>query len=171
MEPALIQVYTGEGKGKTTAAIGLAVRALGQGLRVLLARFLKPATPESGEVVLLKSLPGIDILTAGVGIVGPPADPQAVVASVAATFRTVRERAAGYDLIILDEINNALHRGYLPLTTMLAFLDERPKGVELVLTGRNAPPEILARADLATRMEKIRHPFDRGIAARRGVEF
>jgi len=171
MEPALIQVYTGDGKGKTTAAVGLAVRALGQGLRVLLVRFLKPAEPESGETLLLKTLPGIDMLTSGVGVIGRSIDPVAVSANVMETFQTVRERAADYDLVILDEINNALHRGYLPLASMLGFLDERPRGVELVLTGRNAPPQILARADLVTRMEKVRHPFDQGIAARRGVEY
>lgn len=172
MQQALIQVYTGEGKGKTTAATGLAVRALGQGLRVLLVRFLKPAEPVSGEVALLQTLTGIDILTSGVGVIGRRPDRDEVVRSVTETFAAACAQISGhYDLVIFDEINNALHRGYLPLATFLEYLDHRPEGVELVLTGRNAPPEVIARADLVTRMEKVCHPFDQGIAARRGIEF
>jgi cob(I)alamin adenosyltransferase len=172
VQQALIQVYTGEGKGKTTAATGLAVRALGQGLRVLLVRFLKPAEPVTGEVALLQNFPGIDILTSGIGVVGRRPDRDEIVRSVTQTFEAACARTPGnYDLVIFDEINNSLHRGYLPLATFLEYLDHRPEGVELVLTGRNAPPEVIARADLVTRMEKIRHPFDLGIAARRGIEF
>ena len=172
MRQGLIQVYTGEGKGKTTAATGLAVRALGQGLRVLMVRFLKPAEPVSGEVVLLQVLPGIDILTSGVGVIGRHSDRDEVARSVVETFEAACERIPGrYDLVVFDEINNVLHRGYLPLTDFLEFLDRRPEGVELVLTGRNAPPEVIARADLVTRMEKVRHPLEQGIAARRGIEF
>jgi len=172
VQQGLIQVYTGEGKGKTTAAVGLAVRALGQGLRVLLVRFLKPAEPPSGEVALLATLPGVEILTSGVGIVGRKPDREEVVRSVVDTFAAACDKLGdGYDLVIFDEINNALHRGYLPLAGFLDFLDRRPPEVELVLTGRNAPPEVIARADLVTRMEKVCHPFDQGIAARRGIEF
>ncbi|WP_432821542.1 cob(I)yrinic acid a,c-diamide adenosyltransferase [Trichloromonas sp.] len=172
MQQGLIQVYTGDGKGKTTAATGLAVRALGQGLRVLLVRFLKPAEPVSGEVALLQTLPGIDIITSGIGVIGRRPDRDEVIRSVAEAFAAARERIAGhYDLVIFDEINNALHRGYLPLATFLDFLERRPQGVELVLTGRNAPAELIARADLVTRMEKVRHPYEQGIAARRGIEF
>ncbi len=174
MEPrGLVQVYTGPGKGKTTAATGLAVRALGQGLRVLLVRFLKPAEPESGEVRFLKGTPGIEILTAGVGVIGRPVDREAVVRSVAATFAAARERilAGGVDLAILDEINNVLYRGDLPLAEVLALVDARPVAVELVLTGRNAPEELIDRADLVTRMDKVKHPFDSGIGARRGIEY
>ena len=172
MQQGVIQVYTGEGKGKTTAATGLAVRALGQGMRVLLVRFLKPAEPVSGEVALLQTLPGIDILASGVGVVGRRPDRDEVVRSVVETFDAACVRILeSYDLVIFDEINNALHRDYLPLATFLDFLDRRPEGVELVLTGRNAPPEVIARADLVTCMEKVRHPFDQGMAARRGIEF
>jgi len=169
----LVQVYTGDGKGKTTAAVGLAVRALGQGLRVLLVRFLKPQEPASGEVAFLAAVPNLAILTSGLGILDPARDREAVVASVAATFARARQQAAsgGFDLVILDEANNAVHRGYLPLAELLAFIDERPAGTELVLTGRNAPAAILARADLVTRMEKVKHPLDAGVPARRGMEY
>ncbi len=173
MRQGLIQVYTGEGKGKTTAAIGLAVRALGQGLSVLLVRFLKPDEPRSGEVAFLEHVSRIEILTSGIGIISGRPDRETVVRSVRETFAAARQRldAGGFDLVILDEINNALHRGYLPLSEVLGWLDARPAGLELVLTGRNAPEEILARAQLVTRMEKLKHPYDAGIPARRGVEY
>ncbi|MFA5515737.1 MAG: cob(I)yrinic acid a,c-diamide adenosyltransferase [Desulfuromonadales bacterium] len=173
MEQGLIQVYTGDGKGKTTAAVGQAVRALGQGMRVLLVRFLKPAEPASGEVAFLAPTPGVEILTSGIGIIAGVPDPAAVAASVRETFHRARRSVAtgGFDLAIFDEINNALHRGYLPLGEFLAFLDQRPPGTELLLTGRHAPPEVLARADLVTRMDNVRHPLKAGIAARRGIEY
>lgn len=173
MQQGLIQVYTGEGKGKTTAAVGLAVRALGQGLCVLLVRFLKPDEPLSGEVAFLADVARIEILSSGVGILGDRPDRQAVARSVSETFAATRRRiaAGGVDLVILDEFNNAVHRGYLALDEALDWLDTRPAGVELVLTGRHAPAEILARAHLVTRMEKLKHPYDVGVPARRGVEY
>lgn len=173
MEQGLIQVYTGEGKGKTSAATGLAVRALGQGLRVLLVRFLKPQEPASGEILFLQGTPGLEILTAGVGIIDRPVDPPVVARSVVATFERARQKMAEekFDLLILDEINNVLHRGYLPLQEFLAFLDGRPEGLEIVLTGRNAPAAVLERAHLVTRMTAEKHPLQQGIPARRGIEF
>jgi len=169
----LVQIYTGNGKGKTTAAVGLAVRALGQDLRVLLARFLKPHEPVSGEVLFLREAPNLEILTAGVGIVGRRPDLEEVRRSVGAAFDEVRDRIdrRTADLVVLDEINNVLHHGYLPLEEFLDFIDNRPAGVELVLTGRNAPDEVLERADLVTRMEPLKHPLQAGIAARRGIEY
>jgi cob(I)alamin adenosyltransferase len=173
MNQGLIQVYTGEGKGKTTAATGLAVRALGQGLRVLLVRFLKPADPVGGEVAFLEGTPGLSVLSSGLGVVTGTPDPEAVRKNVAATFReAVRRIAAGdVDLAIFDEINNTVHREFLPLAEVLELLEQRPAGVELVLTGRRAPAEIMERAHLVTRMENVRHPLASGIAARRGIEY
>lgn len=173
MQQGLVQVYTGEGKGKTTAAVGLAVRALGQGLKVLLVRFLKPAEPSSGEIAFLQEVPGVEILTSGLGILGGESEREAVARSVRETFAAARRRiaAGGIDLAVLDEVNNALHRGYLPLEEVIDWLDARPAGCELVLTGRHAPAEILGRAHLVTRMEKLKHPYDTGLPARRGVEY
>lgn len=173
MQQGLIQVYTGEGKGKTTAAVGLVVRALGQGLQVLMVRFLKPAEPPSGEIAFLQKVPGVEIHTSGLGILGGEPDREAVARSLRETFAAARRRiaAGGLDLVVLDEINNAVHRGYLPLAGVLDWLDARPAGVELVLTGRHAPAEILARAHLVTRMEKLKHPYDAGLPARRGIEY
>jgi cob(I)alamin adenosyltransferase len=173
MQQGLIQVYTGEGKGKSTAAVGLLVRALGQGLKVLLVRFLKPAEPPSGEVAFLQTIAGVEILTSGIGVIGGQPDRETVARSVRETFAAAQRRiaAGGLDLVVLDEVNNAVHRGYLPLVEVLNWLDTRPAGVELVLTGRHAPVEILARAHLVTRMEKLKHPYDAGVPARRGIEY
>jgi cob(I)alamin adenosyltransferase len=173
MRQGLVQVYTGAGKGKTTAAVGLVVRALGQGLRVLLVRFLKPLAPPSGEIAFLEGAPGLEILTSGIGIIGGRPEREAVAHSVGATFAAAQRRiaAGGIDLVVLDEFNNALHRGFLPLAEALAWLDTRPAGFELVLTGRHAPAEILDRAHLVTRMEKLKHPYDAGVPARRGIEY
>lgn len=173
MEKGLVQVYTGEGKGKTTAATGLVVRALGQGLRVLLVRFLKPAQPESGEIAFLQGAPGLEILTAGMGIIGGAAPPEAVSANVSAAFEEALDliRRQSFDLAVFDEINNALHRGYLPLQRVLELIACRPLGLELVFTGRNAPATLCEAADLVTRMEAVKHPFAAGVAARRGIEY
>lgn len=173
MLQGLVQVYTGNGKGKTTAATGLAVRALGQGLRVLLVRFLKPAEPSSGEIAFLKGTPGLEILTSGVGIIGAAPDREIVAASVKQTFSLAREKIATgrYDMVIFDEINNALHREYLLLSDALDLIENRPGSVELVFTGRHAPAPLLERADLVTVMEAVRHPMREGIPARKGIEF
>lgn len=172
MRQGLLQVYTGDGKGKTTAAVGLAVRALGHGIPILWASFLKPAAPKLGELLFLDGKPGVEILAAGIGVFAG-ASREEVAASVRTTFARVRERLAadGPDLVFLDEINNAVHRGYLPLPHLLRFLDARPPEVEIILTGRNAPPEVLQRADLVTCMENVKHPLKAGIAARQGIEY
>ena len=173
MEQAFIQVYTGPGKGKTTAAIGLIVRALGQGFNVLLVRFLKSDSPPSSELHVLEKLPGVDVVTAGLGGVEARNRPEDLAQNVRATFTQIKPMIFGgyYDLVVLDEFNGVLHKGYLPLEEGLQLLDQRPPQIELVLTGRNAPPEVLDRADLVTRMEADKHPFTQGIPARPGIEY
>lgn len=173
MKQGLVQVYTGPGKGKTTAATGLLVRALGQGMRVLLVRFLKPHMPQSGEIAFLEGTENLEILTAGVGVVHERPDPEEVRRSVAETFGAARERVLGgdCDMIVLDEINNVLHRGDLPIEAVTDLIEERPAGTELVLTGRNAPEAVVEKADLVTRLEADKHPAKHGIGARRGIEY
>jgi len=173
MKQGLVQVYTGEGKGKTTAAVGLAVRALGQGFRVLLVRLLKPHDPPSGEVRLLENIDGIEIITAGVGVIHGHPDPQQVSASVQQVFVQARERvlAGEVDLAIFDEGNGALHRKALQLEQVLELIGQRPPHVELVFTGRRAPRELCDAADLVTLMQAEKHPLQKGVAARRGIEY
>lgn len=173
MEQAIIQVYTGPGKGKTTAATGLIIRALGQGLTVLLVRFLKPTDPPSSELRVLEQLPQLEIVTAGLGGIDARKRPDQLAQNVAETFARIQPKilSGSYDLVVLDEFNGVLHKGYLPLAAGLSLLDERPATTELVLTGRNAPPQVLDRADLITVMQAERHPFETGLAARPGIEY
>lgn len=173
MQQALIQVYTGPGKGKTTAATGLILRALGQGLSVLLVRFLKPQLPISGELKILSQLPGLEIVTSGVGGIEARHAPEILQRNVAETLTLVKPKilSGDYALVVLDEFNPVLHKNYLPLGEGLQLLDQRPPQTELVLTGRNAPPEVLERAGLVTRMEADKHPFALGVPARPGIEY
>jgi cob(I)alamin adenosyltransferase len=168
-----VQVYTGDGKGKTTAAAGLAARALGHGRRVLWVRLLKPAVLQAGELTSLSRLPGFELLDAGVGVIAGSAPAAEVAASVQRVFAAAQQRiAAGdLDLVVFDEINGAVRRAALSLADLLDFLDQRPSSLEIVLTGRNAHPQVLSRADLVTEMMAIKHPLAQGIAARRGIEY
>lgn len=173
MRQGRLQVYTGTGKGKTTAAAGLAARALGHGWRVLWVRLLKPATLQGGELNSLSRLPGFELLDAGVGVIASSAPVEEVAASVQRVFALARARiaAAGLDLVVFDEINGAVRRGALPLAALLDLLDQRPLALEIVLTGRGAHPQVLSRADLVTEMMAIKHPLEQGLAARPGIEY
>lgn len=173
VEKACLQVYTGPGKGKTTAATGLIVRALGRGMKVLLVRFLKSNDLPSSELNILEKISGLEIVTAGVGGVEARHRPEELKQNVRETFLAVRPKilSGAYDLVVLDEFNGVLHYQYLPLADGLELLDKRPTGTELVLTGRNAPEEILQRADLVTVMQAERHPYEQGVHARPGIEY
>jgi len=173
MAQGLVQVYTGDGKGKTTAAVGLVVRALGQGLRVLVVRMLKPQEPVSGEVLVLEDSEHAEVITAGIGVIHGKPDPQQVRESVQQVFEQAHKKilAGEVDLVVFDEANGALSRGALDLEQVLELIASRPANVELVFTGRNAPQELLEVADLVTEMKLHKHPFQQGIAARRGIEY
>lgn len=168
-----LQIYTGNGKGKTTAAAGLAARALGHGWRVLWVRLLKPADLQGGELTSLSRLPGFELLDAGIGVIAGSAPAEEVAASVQRVFAVARQRiaAGNCDLVIFDEINGAVRRNLLPLADLLDLLDQRPPNLEIVLTGRDVHPQVLLRADLVTEMMAIKHPLAQGIAARRGIEY
>ncbi len=169
----LIQVYTGTGKGKTTAALGLALRAAGHGLRTYIGQFLKGQ--EYGELRALTALsPLITVEQFGrKGFVHVGKDPDRE------DFDRAREgltkcrtamRSGRYDLIVLDEVCVALHFGLISEDDILRFLDEKPPSVELVLTGRYAPQAVCDRADLVTDMVCVKHYYDRGTRARDGIE-
>lgn len=168
----MLQVYTGDGKGKTTAAVGLAARARGAGMSVAFVQFVKGGV-ESSELASLRAL-GVEVTRPAVSssglMSGPPnADD---LAAVAAAWDAARECiAAGvHDLVVLDEIDVALARGMLDEDAVLRALRARPVGVEVVCTGRGATEALLAEADLVTEMRAVRHPFDAGVPARRGIE-
>jgi len=177
MGKGLVHIYTGEGKGKTTASVGLAVRAAGQGFSVLFVQFFKEDSASSGEKEFFrKSGSGIELIRSNSRhpmFTGPKTDLPAVKASVVETFSKAREKAAGggVDLLVLDEVLSAVNGGWISVEEMLEFLDNRPPHLEVVLTGRNAPVELMQGADYVTEMLKIKHPFDAGVQARKGIEF
>ena len=168
----LVEVYTGDGKGKTTAALGLALRAAGHGLHTYFGQFLKGRP--TGELKAARMLePYLTIEQFGeAGFVASKGD-----AHQAALVRKGLQRvhhilASGeYDIIVLEEINVALDLELVSLEEVLALLEERPSEVELVLTGRGAPQELISRADLVTEMVAVKHPYGLGVKARPGIEF
>lgn len=165
-----VQVYTGSGKGKTTAALGLLLRAVGAGMKVFLGQFLKRA--EYSEHATLKHLPGVTVMAfGGDRAVGAPVTERD--ALLARQGLEQLRKAVGdgrWGLVIADEIFVAAHLGLLSRQDVLALVDACAPSTELVMTGRYAFPEILERADLVTEMKEIRHYFAAGVAARRGIE-
>jgi len=166
----LIIVHTGEGKGKTTAALGLAIRAFGAGLRVLILQLIK-GQRRSGELAALNAL-GIDVRQLGLGFVTQENFAEQKKSARAAIDLARREILSGaWDLIVFDEINYAVKFGLLSATELLELIKIRPPQMHLVFTGRDALPELIDAADLVTEMKLIKHPFQQGIAAQSGIEF
>ncbi len=168
----LIQVYTGDGKGKTTAALGLALRAVGNGLRVLMVQFMKTAQA-TGEYEASKRLPGFELIAMGREKMVEPGRPSDEdIRSGVNTLGKVKKAlmSAEYDLIILDEINVAMAWGVVDETAVISMLMDRPSHIEVVLTGRYAPKRIIEMADLVSEMRCVKHPFHCGTPARAGIE-
>ena len=168
-----IQVYTGNGKGKTTAALGLAFRAAGHGFRTYVAQFLKGQP--TGEVEAAKKLaPLIRIEQFGregfITVKDGPADEDVSRAREGLARATEAMLSGDYRIVVLDEINTAVHFKIVPEADVLDFLDKRPAGVEVVLTGRYAPASFIERASLVTEMKDVKHYFDQGVPAREGIE-
>ena len=166
-----VHVYTGDGKGKTTAALGLALRAAGAGLKVFIAQFMKLG--DYSEIKALERLGGgVTVEQYGIGrfIRGNP-DPADIDAARRGLERVRQVFAAGcHRVVILDEANTAAACGLFAPVDLLDLVNARPDEVELVLTGRNAAPEIVARADLVTEMKMVKHYYQAGVAARVGIE-
>lgn len=172
----LLIVYTGGGKGKTTAALGMTVRAVGYGHKVLILQFIKGSW-RYGELDGLKRLaPEVELVQGGEGFVGIIDDTKE---------RSEHERAAHhalalageklatdvYDLAILDEINYAVNLSLIPLEDVKRLIANRPRRLDLVLTGNHAHPDIVEMADLVTEMQEIKHPFQKGLKAKKGIDF
>ncbi len=168
----LIQVYTGNGKGKTTAALGLALRAAGRDKKVLIIQFMKKW--DYGELYSIKQIPQITIKTFGTKDFVYKGKAREIDYREArkAFVEGVQGAISGkYDVVIFDELNIALDFGLLEIQEVVNFLKDKPEAVEVVITGRNAPPELLDLADLVTEMREIKHPFQKGIQARIGIEY
>ncbi len=178
LEKGLVQIYTGDGKGKTTAALGLALRAAGQGNKVLIFQFLKPPCLNTGERVALSSLPAIKIESLDIqwDMGKSPKNPKAISTAQTAIHDAIEQLTKPaakreFDVLILDEIVYCVSKGLAKLGDIKTIVEKRDKHVEIILTGRGATPELIALADLVTEMKNIKHPFDKGTAARQGIEF
>ncbi len=175
MKKGLIHIYTGEGKGKTTASIGLAVRAAGQGLKVLFVQFFKEDRASSGEKEVLRSI-GIELIRSNCrhpAFTKDKTDSSKVRELISGAYVHAKKKASAgeIDLLVLDEVMSAVNGGWIDQFDLIGFLDEKPAGLEVALTGRDAPPELVQMADYVTEMLKIKHPFDSGVNARKGIEY
>ena len=169
----LVHVYTGNGKGKTTACLGLAFRASGRGLNVLMVQFLKPAKGY-GEHIAAERIPNLTIIPMGADhMCGRDVTREEDMALTKEGMRKAEEALTSgeYDLVILDEINNSMSFGLASPQDVIAMLERRAPNTEVVLSGRGVPQEIVDYADLVTEMRLIKHPFYRGIGARKGIEY
>lgn len=169
----MIHLYCGAGKGKTTAALGLALRWAGRGGRVILAQFLKGA--DSGERALLATLPNVTLLpvpeTMSFLWNMTPAEREQAARTARALLRDSCALVTERTLLVLDELCGAVETGLLPESMVTAWLERLPQEVEVVLTGRNPPKSWLERADYVTEMRAVKHPYEKGIDARIGVEY
>jgi len=178
LDTGLVQIYTGCGKGKTTASFGLALRAAGHGGKVLIYQFLKPASLDLGERKAAGGIDGITIEDLGESWdMRSSFDDKEAVAKVQAAISSALGELAKtaaqkiYDVIILDEIVFCLNKGLADLDNVKKIIDERDRCVEIVMTGRGATDELIALADLVTEMKPLKHPLDKGMKARKGIEF
>ena len=172
-QDGLIQIYTGNGKGKTTAALGLVLRACGQGAKVAIIQFMK-GWEHYGELSAVNLLPNVTLVQTGRPdyVYRGKEEPQDFQEAERGLALASEAASSGeYDLLILDEINVALDYKLIPLGGVLDILRSKPKSLELVLTGRNAPRELIEEADLVTEMKEIKHPYQKGLQGRRGIEY
>jgi len=172
-EVGLVQVYTGDGKGKTTAALGMCLRAAGHGMRSLVIQFMKGQI-DYGELMAVEKMGGlIEIAQGGrASFVSKDRPAQEDVRLARRTLEMARAavRAGEVDILVLDEVNVALDFGLIELEDVLDLIEDKPDNMEMVLTGRNAPERIIERADLVTEMMEVKHYWRRGVSSRRGVE-
>ncbi len=169
----MLHIYCGDGKGKTTCSMGLAVRAAGHGRSVVVAQFLKGGN--SGERVVLESLPSVNCIpvpeTIKFVFAMNEQEKTEARAQMTGAFEQAVAASRSSDLLVLDELCSAISTGMVPLETVLDFLDNCPEQLEVVITGRDPAPELQERADYITEMRKIKHPFDKGVNAREGIEW
>ncbi len=179
LDKGLVQIYTGDGKGKTTAAFGLALRAAGQGNKVLIYQFLKPPGLDIGERFALQ-LGAVRIRVEAFDVpwdMSESFEDEQALARVRLAIKETLDKIAKtgekrfYDVLILDEIVFCHSKGLVELEDIKRIIDKKDTAVEIILTGRGATAELIALADLVTEMKNIKHPFEKGQPARRGIEF
>ncbi|MBN3535704.1 cob(I)yrinic acid a,c-diamide adenosyltransferase [Sphingomonas pseudosanguinis] len=172
-EKGLIIVHTGKGKGKTTAALGMVIRAVGHGMRVGMVQFVKGAMT-TGEAAVLARFPEVDFHAMGEGFTWNTQDRTRDIATARGAWDEVKRMIAdpSYDLIVADELNIVLRYDYLPVDEVLEVLSTKGAMTHVVITGRNAPEALIDAADLVTDMTQVKHPFrEQGVKAQKGIEF
>lgn len=169
---SLVLVNTGDGKGKSTAAFGTAMRAVARGWKVAVIQFLKSGQWSVGEEKVGREM-GIDWWALGDGFTWDTESMEESEAVARAAWAQARETIAGgeYDMVVLDEVTYPINWGWVDLEEVVAVIQSRPEGVNLILTGRDAPHELVDIADTATEMKKVKHAYDRGVMARRGIDY
>ncbi|WP_445949843.1 cob(I)yrinic acid a,c-diamide adenosyltransferase [Sphingomonas sp. 2378] len=173
VEKGLLIVHTGKGKGKTTAALGMVIRAVGHGMRVGMVQFVKGAMT-TGEAAVLARFPEVDFHAMGEGFTWNTQDRNRDIATARAAWDEVKRMIAdpSYDLIVADELNIVLRYEYLPVDEVLEVLATKGAMTHVVITGRNAPEALVEAADLVTDMTQVKHPFrEQGVKAQKGIEF
>ncbi len=172
-EKGLIIVHTGKGKGKSTAAMGLAIRAVGNGMRVGIVQFVKGVWKTGERDVLAKFPDLVTIKAMGEGFTWETQDRRRDVKAAQTAWAAAKAMIAdeSYKMVILDELNIVLRYGYLPVADVIAALRAKPEMLHVVVTGRNAKEELIEIADLVTEMAMVKHPFRSGVKAQRGIEF
>ncbi|MCB1436569.1 MAG: cob(I)yrinic acid a,c-diamide adenosyltransferase [Rhodobiaceae bacterium] len=173
IEKGLLIVHTGKGKGKSTAAFGLVMRALGHGFRIGIVQFVKGAW-ETGERFVLDRFPDLVTIQAmGEGFTWETQDRERDIAAARAAWDKARAMIADpdYQMVLLDELNIVLRYGYLDIDEVVEVLKNRPEGMHVIVTGRNAKDELIEAADLVTDMTQVKHPFRAGVKAQVGIEF
>ena len=178
IEKGLLMVHTGKGKGKSTAAFGLALRAIGNGMRVGIVQFVKGKWSTGERVVLEKFTDQVTIRTMGEGFTWETQDRARDIAAAKAAWTAAQELIEAsrgpkplYELLIFDELNIVLRYDYLDINEVVRALDARPEHLHIVVTGRNAKQELIEAADLVTEMTEVKHPFKAGVKAQKGIEF
>lgn len=174
VEKGLVIVHTGKGKGKSTAAFGMAFRSLGHGLPVAVVQFVKGAMDTGERMALERFGDLVSINRLGEGFTWETQDRQRDIAAARHAWETAKDliKSGAYHLVVLDELNIVLRYDYLPVDEIVQFLtSEKPADVHVVITGRNAPEALIEIADLVTEMELVKHPFRSGVKAQQGIEF
>ena len=176
MADGQIIVFTGDGKGKTSAALGVALRACGRKMQVSMVQFIKSSSSTGEELMADRLKPEFELITIGRGFVNLPGDKLRFddhVKEAQIAFDIARQRITSgfWDLVILDEINNAVELGLIDISHIIDLLKIKPRKLHVILTGRNAHPDLVAIADMVSEMRSIKHPFDQGRPAQAGIDF
>jgi cob(I)alamin adenosyltransferase len=169
---ALVIVLTGQGKGKTTAALGVVLRAWGRGMKTVVLQFVKARTANYGENRAARKL-GIEMIPLGEGFTWLSKDIEKDKATARECWELARQKidSGQYDIVVLDEMTYPMTYGWIPVEEVIDTLRQRPQGLHVIITGRDAPQELIDFADLVTEMREVKHPYKKGAKARPGIDF